>query len=77
MIRVTHKAGFTGGTKEIIVKDNKIVCVDEKGKEGRCRLDAEWLIRQAASKDTDLRFEFITEKPAVRPHRSKSAGGRA
>ena len=60
MIKITHATGgFTDGVEAVIVDGNKIAGIDGKGKAHKCTWDAEWLIRQAAKKDADLRFEFV------------------
>lgn len=62
MIKATHAAdGFSDGIKAVLINGNDITSVDKKGKVTECTWDAEWLIRQAASKETDLLFEFIPE----------------
>lgn len=62
MIKVTHATGgFSDEIKAVLIDGNKITSVNKKGRESECTWDAEWLIRQAASKDTDLHFELMPE----------------
>lgn len=63
MIRVTHAAdGFGDGIKAVLIDGNNITSVDKKGRVRECTWDAEWLIRQASDKGSDLRFDFTQNK---------------